>query len=399
MVGDFMENTQIVNKKNESKEPKKNNKVLRVFKIAGSVIFYTVIVLLFFYSIMNINAGGKGGIPNLFGKGYLSVQSDSMKASQTTLPEEYKNYKVKSFQKGDLVNVDMLSKSQKLKLKTGDVITFWDNSLKAYNTHRIVYVTYDKKFVDKKTKAEYELTDADKTTYPLINGPVYDATKGKTVYNALEDVEINYDEYIANFLNDKNLKVVYTLTSASTQGDMSVSNRGKYNPGITRPDMVTKNYELEQAGDIDTFDAGSALIKAKVTSVSKGAGKTIDFIQKYWFPIFVIPVIILLLIELFFVVKNFIDYRNAKNASKAPAAATIDLEAEKERMRQELLAELKAQQQAESETLEAKEEPKAEEKADEVIEEKKDEDFQNKLDEYDQKLEEETSKIENKEEE
>ena len=113
-----MENTQIVDKKNESKEPKKNNMVLRVLKIVGSVIFYSVIVLLFFYSIMNINAGGKGGIPNLFGKGYLSVQSDSMKASQTTLPEEYKKYKVKSFQKGDLVNVDMLSKSQKRNLVT-----------------------------------------------------------------------------------------------------------------------------------------------------------------------------------------------------------------------------------------------------------------------------------------
>ena len=390
-----MENTQIVDKKNESKEPKKNNKVLRVLKIVGSVIFYTVIVLLFFYSIMNINAGGKGGIPNLFGKGYLSVQSDSMKASQTTLPEEYKNYKVKSFQKGDLVNVDMLSKGQKLNLKTGDVITFWDNSLKAYNTHRIVYVTYDKKFVDKKTKAEYELTDDDKTTYPLLNGPVYDATKGKTVYNADENIEVNYDEYIANFLSDKNLKVVYTLTSCSTQGDMSVSNSGKYNPGITTQENIIKCHELDERGDIDTFDAGSALIKAKVTSVSKGAGKTIDFIQKNWFLIFVIPVIILLLIELFFVVKNFIDYRNAKNASKAPAAAAIDLEAEKERMRQELLAELKAQQQAESKT----EEPVEEVKADEVMEEKKDEDFQNKLDEYDQKLEEETSKIENKEEE
>ena len=390
-----MENTQIVDKKNESKEPKKNNKVLRVLKIVGSVIFYTVIILLFFYSIMNINAGGKGGIPNLFGKGYLSVQSDSMKASQTTLPEEYKNYKVKSFQKGDLVNVDMLSKGQKLNLKTGDVITFWDNSLKAYNTHRIVYVTYDKKFVDKKTKAEYELTDDDKTTYPLLNGPVYDATKGKTVYNADENIEVNYDEYIANFLSDKNLKVVYTLTSCSTQGDMSVSNSGKYNPGITTQENIIKCHELDERGDIDTFDAGSALIKAKVTSVSKGAGKTIDFIQKNWFLIFVIPVIILLLIELFFVVKNFIDYRNAKNASKAPAAAAIDLEAEKERMRQELLAELKAQQQAESKT----EEPVEEVKADEVMEEKKDEDFQNKLDEYDQKLEEETSKIENKEEE
>ena len=146
-----MENTQIVDNKKESKEPKSTKSlVLRILKIVGNVIFYVVIVLLFFFSLMNINSGGKGGIPNIFGKGYLSVQSDSMSGKVTY--EEYKKFKIKSFAKGDLVNVDMLSKSAKAKLNVGDVITFWDIDIKAYNTHRIVYATYDVDFSDKKTK-------------------------------------------------------------------------------------------------------------------------------------------------------------------------------------------------------------------------------------------------------
>ena len=342
-----MENTQIVDNKKESKEPKSTKSlVLRILKIVGNVIFYVVIVLLFFFSLMNINSGGKGGIPNIFGKGYLSVQSDSMSGKVTY--EEYKKFKIKSFAKGDLVNVDMLSKSAKAKLKVGDVITFWDIDIKAYNTHRIVYATYDVEFSDKKTKQVYTITESDLTTYPLINNRVYDATKGYTVYDAEADVEINYTDYISEFLTANNLKVKYSITSYSTQGDRSVSNRGLYNPGVTSDAATTRNYEIEQAGDIDTFDKVSeANVKAKVTSVSKGVGKTIDFIQSHWFGVFVIPVVILLLIELFFVVKNLMEYRAAKKAANAPAAtAEIDLEAEKEKMRQELLAELKLQQEA-----------------------------------------------------
>ena len=48
----------------EKKTPKQ--KVFLGLRIAGNVLFYTVIIFLFLFSLMNINAGGKNGIPNLF---------------------------------------------------------------------------------------------------------------------------------------------------------------------------------------------------------------------------------------------------------------------------------------------------------------------------------------------
>ena len=88
-----MENTNIEKLNKEPMTTKQ--KVILGLKIAGNVVFYVVIILLFLFSIMNINAGGKGGIPNLFGKGYLSVKTNSMTV-KGTLPEYYNDYKIGS---------------------------------------------------------------------------------------------------------------------------------------------------------------------------------------------------------------------------------------------------------------------------------------------------------------
>lgn len=128
---------------NEIKEQKTaKERTLFILKIVGNIIFYIIIVALLLFSIMNINAGSKnGGFPNLFGKGFLSVQTDSMERSDELDDlEEWSEYKIKDINKGDLVYVTKFTKSDCRSLKVGDVITFYDDELESLNTHRIVYI-------------------------------------------------------------------------------------------------------------------------------------------------------------------------------------------------------------------------------------------------------------------
>ncbi len=111
------------------------NKALKITKIVLNTIFYIIIFFILLFSVANISAGGKDGIPNIFGKGYLTVQSDSM------MPTSKDKVKKDSFDKGDLIFVTKLNDKDKLKLKIGDIITFKDTNLRgALNTHRIVDV-------------------------------------------------------------------------------------------------------------------------------------------------------------------------------------------------------------------------------------------------------------------
>ena len=144
-----MEKTNLQNEVKKEK-PKKTpkQKVFFGLKIAGNVIFYSVLVFLFLLSIANINAGaGKNGIPNIFGTGFLSVQTDSMDAGVDALPDYYKDYKIKPFKSGDLVVCNILNDSKRQSLQVGDVITFQDSTIfkgeVVFNTHRIVYMDRD----------------------------------------------------------------------------------------------------------------------------------------------------------------------------------------------------------------------------------------------------------------
>ena len=90
-------------------------------------------------------------------------------------------------------------------------------------------------------------------------------------------------------------------------------------------------------------------IKGKVTGVARGAGSVLDNIRQNWLFYFVIPIAVILLLEIVFVIKNFLDLRHEKNKAELAddkEAMLAELEAEKEKMRQELLAELRAQQAA-----------------------------------------------------
>lgn len=273
--------------KNENVKTPKTTKEKVIFglKIGGNVIFYLVIIALFLFSIMNINAGGSGRAPNLFGKGMLSVQSNSMEKMgdyPNGYTDEYDNYKIKSFSKGDLLYVDVLSTKDKKNLKVGDVITFETtiNGKTALNTHRIVYVAYD--------------------------------SEGN-------------------------------MQSFCTQGDFSVTFKGLVFDPTNEAD-ADKMLDLEQSGDIDTFSVDNLdRILYKVTGINRGAGKVLDNIQQNWLFYFVIPVLALLLFEVFMVIKNITDLRNEKaKASLATdkEAMLQEVEAERERIRQELLREM-----------------------------------------------------------
>lgn len=106
-------------------------------KIALNVIFYILILLVLLFSISNIRAKNKNDqIPNIFGKGYLNVLSDSMTGDNKD-----------SFNTGDMIIVKIANKKNISKLEVGNIVTFYDYRLasnkgagSALDTHRIVYI-------------------------------------------------------------------------------------------------------------------------------------------------------------------------------------------------------------------------------------------------------------------
>lgn len=106
-------------------------------KIALNVVFYILILLVLLFSISNIRAKNKNDqIPNIFGKGYLNVLSDSMTGDNED-----------SFNTGDMIIVKIANKKNISKLEVGNIVTFYDYRLasnkgagSALDTHRIVYI-------------------------------------------------------------------------------------------------------------------------------------------------------------------------------------------------------------------------------------------------------------------
>lgn len=277
-----MENLNTQENINEPKTPKTTKeKVIFGLKIAGNAVFYVIIGMLLLFSIMNINAGSRnGGFPNLFGKGFLSVASDSMNGKST-------EYEIDSFDKGDLVYEKVFKDKDCSKLKVGDVITFYDGSIQALNTHRIVYVHSDYTYV---------ITMGDKIAMTF-------------------DFDYNDKE---NF------------------------------------------FDLESAGHVQTVTTEH--IKGVVTGVNPGAGKVLTNIQDNWLWYFVIPVLVFLLVEVYFVIRNIMELKGAKQKAEIASdkeAMMADLEAQKEEMRKQLLAELMAEKQAQEAKANAVEAPEA----------------------------------------
>lgn len=119
-------------------------------------------------------------------------------------------------------------------------------------------------------------------------------------------------------------------------------------------------FDLESAGHIQTVSAGD--IKGIVTGVNPGAGKVLTNIQDNWLWYFVIPVLVFLLVEVYFVIRNIMELKGAKQKAEIASdkeAMMADLEAQKEEMRKQLLAELMAEKQAQEAKANAVEAPEA----------------------------------------
>lgn len=291
-----MDNSIVEKKEKDNKSIK--NRILFILKVIGNVIFYIIIIALFIFSLMNIMAGSKnGGFPNIFGKGFLSVQSGSMTKNGNMLTDDYDTYEIGQFDKGDLLYVDVVNESNINNLKIGDVVTFFDSTINNLNTHRIVLIYY--------------------------------SDDAKTIVNSIV-----------------------------TQGDKIASEFGVFvDPEIATEEQIKINYQLQSMTDAATGSSAVqtivdlSLIKGKVTGISKGAGAVLDNIQANWLWYFVFPVAVLLIFELFMVIKNFMDLKGTKQKAALATdkeALLAEVQAEKEKMRQELLAELKAQQEAEA---------------------------------------------------
>ncbi len=114
-----------------------NNKLKKGFKITGTVVFYAFIAILLLFSVANIRQTDKAkDYPNIFGRGFLQVESDSMTGKNDD-----------SFVIGDLIVVKKATTKRINKLEVGDIITFYDykaqddvNRKSFLNSHRIVEV-------------------------------------------------------------------------------------------------------------------------------------------------------------------------------------------------------------------------------------------------------------------
>lgn len=100
--------------------------------IIGNVVFYAVILCLLLFSIANITVKREDQFPTMFGKGFVSVLTDSMNGGKDS-----------SFKEGALVIVDTLSQEDVSNLEIGDIVVFYDtlqgtDNQKGFIIHRVV---------------------------------------------------------------------------------------------------------------------------------------------------------------------------------------------------------------------------------------------------------------------
>lgn len=273
----------------EQENKEKQSPVLKGFKIAGTVIFYLIILFIFLVSIANIRAGkSEDKMPNIFGRGYLTVQSNSMEGSQSD-----------SFKTNDMVVVNALTSEKSRvkaasKLEVGDIVTFYDQKLsstKKLNTHRVVLITYDS---NSNVQSIYTMGDK------------YAEGTMKTLYWGGEYSQTMFEEKYGDFAtNNQSAQMIETLISGGNLQELSVSDlRGTYIKTIA------------------------------------GGGKVEGFIKQYGNVVVLLPLFLFLALEIFFFSRNVIAYKKAKYAETHADEIEAEKNAEKERLKAELRAQL-----------------------------------------------------------
>ncbi len=263
------------------KRTAKQNVILGV-KIALNVVFYSIIVLILIFSIANIRSKNQPDqIPNIFGSGYLTVQSNSMEGSEKD-----------SFNKGDLIIVDIASEKDINNLKIGDIITFKDDNLsgqgaaKKLNTHRLIYMAEE-------------------------NGVMFYYTVGDRVREQWERINNTTLDYKSeSFQNQSADEVISILTNLGNNA-----------------------YQISVASDI------RGIYKSKMS----GVGNVIDTINNNFLVCIVLPIVLFLIFEIGVFIYNIMAYKNEKNKLATNNKASVsedEISRIKEQLRNEIMKEI-----------------------------------------------------------
>ena len=99
----------------------------KALKITLSVLAWILLIFALLITIMVFTSDKNNGVPSLFGRSPLTVESGSMEPT---------------FKKGDLIIAKEIDNINEL--KEGDVISFWTNEIvdgeKVINTHRFKHI-------------------------------------------------------------------------------------------------------------------------------------------------------------------------------------------------------------------------------------------------------------------
>ena len=266
--------------------------VLKILKIVGSVIFYLIIFFIFLVSIANIRAGKKeDAMPNIFGRGYLTVASNSMEGSQSD-----------SFNQNDMIVVKNLStdksrESASKNLKVGDIITFYDKSLqtnKKLNSHRIVLINKD---------------SSGNVTTIYTMGDRYAEGTMKSLYYKGEYSITKFEETFGDLTNSYNTQMIDQFLSGGNLQEISVSDlRGVY-----------------------------------IKTVS-GGGKVEGFIKQYGNVVILLPLFLFLAFEIYMFSRNVIAYKKAKYEDTHADEIQAQKDEERRKLKEELMKELLEEQ-------------------------------------------------------
>jgi len=148
-----------------------NIKVKKGLKIAGNVFLWLFVIFAAVITIM-VFAGQKNtnGLPSLFGKTLITVQSNSMSPT---------------FKKGDMIIDDELTVAEKKNLTIGDIITYnvdldGDGEKNEINTHKIIEVVPQGGYIYYRTQGDNKIlnstADKDLVRSDLVLGK-YDGTR------------------------------------------------------------------------------------------------------------------------------------------------------------------------------------------------------------------------------
>ena len=129
------------------------NRLKKIIKITMNISFYVVIISLILFAVANIRIKKENNIANIFGYGFLSVQSNSMYGDLDD-----------SFEKGDMIFVKLLDETNKNSLNVGDIVTYYDLSIRAFNTHRIIEINLEADYII--TQADYNPVSESANTSP-----------------------------------------------------------------------------------------------------------------------------------------------------------------------------------------------------------------------------------------